>query len=58
MNANELLDKMETRETIGICRSPNVVKVLNIYLENKEKIVKSSSAKMVLPYQKPFLDPL
>ena len=58
MNSNALLDKMETRETIGICRSPNVVKVLNIYLENKDKIVKSNSAKMVLPYQKTFLDPL
>ena len=52
MNANELLDKMETRETIGICRSPNVVKELNVHLENEEKIVKSSSAKMVLPIKK------
>ena len=58
MNANELLDKMETRETIGICRSPNVVKELNVHLENEEKIVKSSGAKMVVPYQKTFLDPL
>ena len=41
MNANELLDKMETRETIGICRSPNFVKELNVHLENEEKIVKS-----------------
>ena len=49
---------METRETIGICRSPNVVKELNVHLENEEKIVKSSGAKMVVPYQKTFLDPL
>ena len=49
---------METRETIGICRSPNVVKVLNVHLENEEKIVKSSGAKMVVPYRKTFLDPL
>ena len=56
MNSNALLDKMETRESIGICRSSNVVKVLNIYRENEEKIVKSTRAKMVLPYQKTFLD--
>ena len=56
MNSNALLDKMETRGSIGICRSSNVVKVLNIYRENEEEIVKSTRAKMVLPYQKTFLD--
>ena len=56
MNSNALLDKMETRESIGICGSSNVVKVLNIYRENEEEIVKSTRAKMVLPYQKTFLD--
>ena len=57
MNSNALLDKMETRESIGICRSSNVVKVLNIYLENDEENCKIYQSEDGSSLSKNFLRP-